>query len=197
MSNGKTFREQGLDGVTSRSSENSFQYMSFCENLPIPRKVPWTVMKSTEATFRGTSTTHGMPNSSQHSINCTIHWIRPLCIHDKQNILIDIFGWRQRLKNKHRDIRCLFGLGTSLFIFYFPILAGTLNPALQDRNGKPKKSVSTIIHILNDLLGASPQYRAQMIHQQRHHGRHAERMARASHRTAARASKYHSYSVSQ
>ena len=82
-------------------------------------------------------------------------------------------------------------------MFYCPILAGTLNPALQDRNGKPKKSVSTIIHILNDLLGASPQYRAQMIHQQRHHGRHAERMARASHRTAARASKYQSYSVLQ
>ena len=154
-------------------------------------------MKSTEATFRGTSTTYGMPNCSQHSINCTIQWIKPLCIHDKQSILIDIFGWRQRLKKKHRDIWCLFRLGTCFDVLLSPILTGTLNPALQDRNGKPKKSVSTIIHILNDLLGASPQYRAQMIHQQRHHGRHAERMARASHRTAARASKYQSYSVSQ
>ena len=71
-------------------------------------------------------------------------------------------------------------------------ILGTLNPALQDRNGKPKKSVSTIIHILNDLLGASPQYRAQMVHQQRHHAgaRHAERMARTSHRMTSKTSKY-------
>ena len=77
-------------------------------------------------------------------------------------------------------------------MLYLYIL-GTLNPALQDRNGKPKKSVSTIIHILNDLLGASPQYRAQMVQrQQRYHasGRHAERVSRTSHRTASRTSKY-------
>ena len=32
--------------------------------------------------------------------------------------------------------------------------AGTLNPALQDRNGQPKRDITTIIHILNDLLCA-------------------------------------------
>ena len=37
-------------------------------------------------------------------------------------------------------------------------VTGTLNPQLQDYDGKPKRSISTIIHILNDLLGASPQY---------------------------------------
>ena len=31
---------------------------------------------------------------------------------------------------------------------------GTLNPALQDRNGQPKRDITTIIHILNDLLCA-------------------------------------------
>jgi hypothetical protein len=36
---------------------------------------------------------------------------------------------------------------------------GTLNPALQDRFGRPKRDISTIIHILNDLLCATPQYR--------------------------------------
>ncbi len=35
-------------------------------------------------------------------------------------------------------------------------LLGTLNPALQDRFGRPKKDISTIIHILNDLLCAEP-----------------------------------------
>ncbi|KAG7154936.1 Midnolin-B-like [Homarus americanus] len=35
----------------------------------------------------------------------------------------------------------------------------TLNPALQDRQGRPKRDISTIIHILNDLLCATPQYR--------------------------------------
>jgi len=33
------------------------------------------------------------------------------------------------------------------------LFAGTLNPILQDTAGKPKKHVSTIVHILNDLLG--------------------------------------------
>lgn len=35
-----------------------------------------------------------------------------------------------------------------------------MNPALQDRFGRPKRDISTIIHILNDLLCATPQYRA-------------------------------------
>ena len=43
---------------------------------------------------------------------------------------------------------------TSIFIIL--VFAGTLNPALQDRFGRPKKDVSTIIHILNDLLCAEP-----------------------------------------
>lgn len=38
-------------------------------------------------------------------------------------------------------------------------VVGTLNPALQDRFGRPKRDISTIIHILNDLLCATPQYR--------------------------------------
>jgi hypothetical protein len=38
-------------------------------------------------------------------------------------------------------------------------ISGTLNPALQDRFGRPKRDISTIIHILNDLLCATPQYR--------------------------------------
>jgi len=48
---------------------------------------------------------------------------------------------------------------TKLFKYLFIIL-GTLNPALQDRFGRPKRDISTIIHILNDLLCATPQYRA-------------------------------------
>ena len=35
---------------------------------------------------------------------------------------------------------------------------GTLNPALQDENGQPKRDITTIVHILNDLLCA--QYKA-------------------------------------
>lgn len=38
------------------------------------------------------------------------------------------------------------------------LLTGTLNPQLQDLDGRPKRSINTIIHILNDLLGASPQH---------------------------------------
>ena len=34
--------------------------------------------------------------------------------------------------------------------------AGTLGPSLQDRNGQPRRSVNTILHILNDLLVAAP-----------------------------------------
>ena len=38
--------------------------------------------------------------------------------------------------------------------FYIQYFLGTLNPALQDRNGQPKRDITTIIHILNDLLCA-------------------------------------------
>jgi len=43
---------------------------------------------------------------------------------------------------------------------YSGTFSGTLNPALQDRYGRPKRDISTIIHILNDLLCATPQYRS-------------------------------------
>lgn len=49
-----------------------------------------------------------------------------------------------------------------LFVF----ILGTLNPALQDRFGRPKRDISTIIHILNDLLCATPQYRAAAAQEQ-------------------------------
>lgn len=39
---------------------------------------------------------------------------------------------------------------------YSGTFSGTLNPALQDRYGRPKRDISTIIHILNDLLCAAP-----------------------------------------
>lgn len=41
---------------------------------------------------------------------------------------------------------------------YSGTFSGTLNPALQDRFGRPKRDISTVIHILNDLLSATPQY---------------------------------------
>jgi hypothetical protein len=40
---------------------------------------------------------------------------------------------------------------------YSGTFSGTLNPALQDKYGRPKRDISTIIHILNDLLSATPQ----------------------------------------
>lgn len=40
---------------------------------------------------------------------------------------------------------------------YSGTFSGTLNPALQDKHGRPKRDISTIIHILNDLLSAAPQ----------------------------------------
>lgn len=39
-------------------------------------------------------------------------------------------------------------------MIYCLLSLGTLNPALQDRNGQPKRDITTIIHILNDLLCA-------------------------------------------
>lgn len=41
---------------------------------------------------------------------------------------------------------------------YSGTFSGTLNPALQDRYGRPKRDISTVIHILNDLLNARPNY---------------------------------------
>ena len=74
------------------------------------------------------------------------------------------------------------------YIFSF-CFAGTLNPALQDQAGKPKRSINTIVHILNDLLGATPEYaayygsRAPAAHREytmshRHKSSHSNRFAR-------------------
>ena len=41
---------------------------------------------------------------------------------------------------------------------YHLSFSGTLNPALQDEHGQPKRDITTIVHILNDLLCA--QYKA-------------------------------------
>lgn len=38
---------------------------------------------------------------------------------------------------------------------YSGTFSGTLSPSLQDKDGRPRRDISTIIHILNDLLGAS------------------------------------------
>lgn len=53
---------------------------------------------------------------------------------------------------------------------YSGTFSGTLNPALQDRHGRPKRDISTIIHILNDLLCATP---AATAGHYRHHHRHS------------------------
>lgn len=53
---------------------------------------------------------------------------------------------------------------------YSGTFSGTLNPALQDRHGRPKRDISTIIHILNDLLCATP---ATTAGHYRHHHRHS------------------------
>lgn len=42
--------------------------------------------------------------------------------------------------------------------YYSGTFSGTLNPALQDCHGRPKSGISTVIHILNDLLSAKPHY---------------------------------------
>ncbi|BFZ16989.1 hypothetical protein BsWGS_20028 [Bradybaena similaris] len=39
---------------------------------------------------------------------------------------------------------------------YTGTFQGTLDPSLQDGNGQPRRSVNTILHILNDLLVAAP-----------------------------------------
>lgn len=53
---------------------------------------------------------------------------------------------------------------------YSGTFSGTLNPALQDRHGRPKRDISTIIHILNDLLCATP---VASTGHYRHHHRHS------------------------
>ncbi|XP_014665744.1 PREDICTED: midnolin-like [Priapulus caudatus] len=50
---------------------------------------------------------------------------------------------------------------------YSGTFSGTLNPSLTDKKGRPKRSIATVIHILNDLLGAHPTAKVQP---QRLHG---------------------------
>jgi len=64
---------------------------------------------------------------------------------------------------------------------YSGTFSGTLNPALQDENGQPKRDITTIVHILNDLLCAqykayggssSGSSRSKHSHHHRHHHHH-------------------------
>lgn len=50
--------------------------------------------------------------------------------------------------------------------------SGTLDPTLQDQGGRPRRDITTIIHILNDLLGATPQYRQGLMGQNPQTSRH-------------------------
>ncbi|XP_014474695.1 PREDICTED: midnolin-A isoform X2 [Dinoponera quadriceps] len=61
---------------------------------------------------------------------------------------------------------------------YSGTFSGTLNPALQDRHGRPKRDISTIIHILNDLLCATPA--ASAGHYRHHHHRHSHSRQQSS-----------------
>lgn len=60
---------------------------------------------------------------------------------------------------------------------YSGTFSGTLNPALQDRHGRPKRDISTIIHILNDLLCATP---AATANHYRHHRHNSGRQQSSS-----------------
>ncbi|XP_017791296.1 PREDICTED: midnolin-A-like isoform X2 [Habropoda laboriosa] len=53
---------------------------------------------------------------------------------------------------------------------YSGTFSGTLNPALQDKHGRPKRDISTIIYILNDLLCSTPSFTAR---RNMHHHRHS------------------------
>lgn len=76
---------------------------------------------------------------------------------------------------------------------YSGTFSGTLNPALQDCNGQPKRDITTIVHILNDLLCA--QYKAyssssssgSSSSRHHHHHHHHHRSHRSSEARAAAA----------
>ena len=70
---------------------------------------------------------------------------------------------------------------------YTGTFSGTLNPALQDRHGRPKRDISTIIHILNDLLCATPATTATG-HYRYHHRHTSSRQQTASASTTLPAS---------
>ncbi|CAG0914832.1 unnamed protein product [Notodromas monacha] len=63
------------------------------------------------------------------------------------------------------------------FGVYSGTFAGTLNPSLQDTQGKPWPGIATIIHILNDLLCANPQLSSFCDHSKRKSGDHEDRAA--------------------
>lgn len=52
---------------------------------------------------------------------------------------------------------------------YSGTFSGTLNPALQDANGLPKRDITTIVHILNDLLCAQFKAYSSSSRSSKHH----------------------------
>jgi anti-sigma28 factor (negative regulator of flagellin synthesis) len=73
---------------------------------------------------------------------------------------------------------------------YSGTFSGTLNPALQDANGQPKRDITTIVHILNDLLCAQFKSFARESRSSRH------REARASQGSEKQGSNFESQDAS-
>ncbi|KAL1495089.1 hypothetical protein ABEB36_010562 [Hypothenemus hampei] len=69
--------------------------------------------------------------------------------HTLKKLSADIFAGRTRSTNRGKRRESVYS-GT---------FSGALNPTLQDSRGKPRRDVSTIVHILNDLLCSVPELR--------------------------------------
>ncbi|XP_066248246.1 midnolin isoform X1 [Euwallacea similis] len=72
--------------------------------------------------------------------------------HTLRKLSADIFAGQERSRSSSR-------VGSDRENVYSGTFSGALSPTLQDSRGLPRRDVSTIVHILNDLLCSVPELR--------------------------------------
>lgn len=116
--------------TSSASSAPSRQVRQHTDQATTAFPLPPTPVATTEAAPHGTGTTSALSSVPVGSV-------APLSPPPSPGAIID----------------SMRSLGRGIYSGTFQ---GTLDPSLQDGQGRPRRSVNTILHILNDLLVAAP-----------------------------------------
>ncbi|KAK3091666.1 hypothetical protein FSP39_021668 [Pinctada imbricata] len=125
---------------------------------PSPRPTPVTVPPREQFTVQDhqevPSPTY-IPESSGNNLQSNLHQFRHFPDNEKTCPVSPVLETNSPPRGG-AVIESMKHLGKGVYSGTF---SGTIDRSLQDRNGCPKRDINTIVHILNDLLEAAPQYR--------------------------------------
>lgn len=186
QSNQRSARSAGAEASNLRRSKSSDNIslaekgMCTAKSLPNDLSVDQSMNMNDTTTGNSLNTTANVSDTlaeSSRNLTKNLHNLSNEVISSKSNASAIAINDEKRMCSCNRSTPAKssgshqsstvagFGSGTVIESFrshgrgiFSGTFSGTLNPALQDRNGRPKRDISTVIHILNDLLCATPHY---------------------------------------